>query len=408
MAATVSSVWAKPDSWALESEQQGSDPGRAEPSSDSLSAEFPSLAAAASTKTTKKKKKPQTLSLAEFTSSSFSAATANRLTVDEILVLPKAPRERTAEELERPRGFRDFGDLRNNRSRVDGGGFGDRDRDRERDSGFSMADEVDDWSKGKGTGVGGGSGVGGYERRERNGGGLFSSSRADEADNWGSNKSFVPSFDGRRDRRMGFESNGGADSENWGRRKEEEFDGRRYDRDRRGGFEVDSERWGRKEEEVMENGIGNGGGVRLRLNLQPRTLPLNGNGNGQVVGKEEKVVKEEKAVKGANPFGAARPREEVLAEKGKDWKEIEERLEAKKGEEFDRPRSRGLGRGRGERGDNGKFERSWRRDDSVDARPHSASTAEKIENGVAALIDKEEGAAAQDPPEDGVESPEED
>ncbi|KAL9252095.1 Eukaryotic translation initiation factor 4B3-like protein [Drosera capensis] len=404
MAATVSSVWTKPGSWALESEQQGSDPARSEPVSDPVSAEFPSLAAAASTKTTKKKKKPQTLSLAEFTSSSSSAASANRLTVDELLVLPKAPRERSAEELERPRGFRDFGDLRNNRSRVDGGGFGDRDRDgereRDRDSGFSRADEVDDWSKGKGTGFGGG-GVGGYERRERNGGGLFSSSRANEVDNWGSNKSFVPSSDGRRDRRMGFESNGGADSENWGRKKEEGFEGRRYDRERRGGIEVDAERWGRKEEEVVN---GNGSvGVRPRLNLQPRTLPLDG--NGQLAGKEEKAIKEEKAVKGANPFGAARPREEVLAEKGKDWKEIEERMEAKKDEGFDRPRSRGLGRGRGDRGDNGKFERSWRRDDSVDSDPHCA---EKIENGVAALIEKEEGVAAQVPPEVGVASPEED
>ncbi|GAB2219445.1 hypothetical protein Droror1_Dr00007080 [Drosera rotundifolia] len=401
MAATVSSVWAKPGSWALESEQQDSDPNRSEPVSDPVSAEFPSLAAAASTKTTKKKKKPQTLSLAEFTSSSSSAATANGLTVDELRVLPKGPRERTAEELERPRGFRDFGDLRTNRSRVDGGGFGDRDRDRERerDSGFSRADEVDDWSKGKGTGFGGGGGVGGYERRERNGGGLFSSSRADEVDNWGSNKSFVASSEGRRDRRMGFESNGGADSENWGRKKEEGFEGRRYDRERRGGFEVDAEQWGRKKEEEVVNG---NGGVRPRLNLQPRTLPLDG--NGQLAGKEE-TIKEEKTVKGANPFGAARPREEVLAEKGKDWKEIEERLEAKKGEGFDRPRSGGLGRGRGDRGDNGKFERSWRRDDSVEFRPHSA---EKIENGVAASIEKEEGVAAQVPPEDGVASAEED
>lgn len=33
---------------------------------------------------------------------------------------------------------------------------------------------------------------------------------------------------------------------------------------------------------------------------------------------------------GSNPFGAARPREEVLAEKGQDWRELEEKLESAK------------------------------------------------------------------------------
>lgn len=31
-----------------------------------------------------------------------------------------------------------------------------------------------------------------------------------------------------------------------------------------------------------------------------------------------------------NPFGAARPREEVLAEKGQDWRELEQKLESAK------------------------------------------------------------------------------
>ncbi|CAL5380126.1 unnamed protein product [Camellia sinensis] len=92
-------------------------------------------------------------------------------------------------------------------------------------------------------------------------------------------------------RRVGFESNGGADSENWVKKKEEE--GRKFGtndsggpfdslRERRGGFDsatngsVDAEAWGKKREEGSEIG-------RLKLNLQPRTLPVSdGQQNGSV------------------------------------------------------------------------------------------------------------------------------
>ncbi|KAL0348480.1 UNVERIFIED_CONTAM: Eukaryotic translation initiation factor 4B3 [Sesamum angustifolium] len=104
-----------------------------------------------------------------------------------------------------------------------------------------------------------------------------SQSRADEVDNWASKKSFVPSEPRRYEKRGGFgleSGNGGADSSNWVKRKEEEGrkTGGAFDslRERKGGFEsnrVDSESWGRKREE------GNGGS-RPRLNLQPRTLPV--------------------------------------------------------------------------------------------------------------------------------------
>jgi hypothetical protein len=72
--------------------------------------------------------------------------------------------------------------------------------------------------------------------------------------------------------------------------------------------------------------------------------------------------------KGANPFGNARPREEVLAEKGQDWKEIEEKLEAVKLKEvaaaIEKPDERspgrmGFGLSNGRKDD--RTEGSWRK-----------------------------------------------
>ena len=74
-------------------------------------------------------------------------------------------------------------------------------------------------------------------------------------------------------------------------------------------MEADPESWGRKREES--------GGNRPRLNLQPRTLPVNEEGSNSAV----------KSKGSSNPFGEARPREEVLKDKAQDIKQIEERLE---------------------------------------------------------------------------------
>jgi len=394
MAATVSSVWAKPGAWALDSEEHEEElkreidhnpPFTAAP--EPPAAEFPSLAAAASAKP-KKKNKGQTFSLAEFSSYGSAPKRApssepKRLTQDELLMLPTGPRERTAEELDRTRlggGFRNYGaDRDSSRVRVS-----DRNRDRERDSGPSRADEVDDWSKTKRMGS---FGPDRSERREKVG--FFNSSRADEVDNWASNKSFAPTSDPpRRERRMGFESysNGsGPDADNWLKRKEERAvdsdtwgrkkEDRVVDSDTWGRKKedrvVDSENWGRKKEE-SSNGSADGAGARPRLNLQPRTLPIN-NGQGQTPTEGGKP-------KGSNPFGEARPREEVLKEKGKDWKEIDEKLEAvkikdkevgtEKGEGFSR--RTGFGMGRVESGDD-KTVKSWRKPEFNDAAPSPPS-----------------------------------
>ncbi|XP_042412451.1 eukaryotic translation initiation factor 4B3-like [Zingiber officinale] len=340
MAASVS-AWLKPGGWALDAEEHdaalavGNDLNVSSLELEPQQQDFPSLATAAASKTSKKKKKPQPVSLAEFTSGKPVSYGAGRralssaaLTPDELLALPTGPRERSAEELERS-SSRGFGYSYGSRDRTNGeetnpdrwgasrvsdeprrGGFGGFNRDLEP----SRADEIDDWGASKKSSV--------PERRERVGGGkgpLFEShSRADESDNWTSTKSAAPpraaggggGFVGSRDRMSGFdmlnkdESTGGrADSDTWGRKKD---------------FTT-ADAW-KKEEDVSN-------GPRRRLVLQPRSLPLSNGDNIKPVQGETHIVSPEKKSRASNPFGAARPREEVLAEKGQDWKEIEEKLE---------------------------------------------------------------------------------
>ncbi|CAI9765461.1 unnamed protein product [Fraxinus pennsylvanica] len=397
MAATVS-AWAKPGAWALDAEENESEllqEHKQDYVKDNSSggggdtADFPSLAAAASTKT--KKKKAQTLSLQEFTTYKPSQPiVAKGLTPDEMMSLPTAPRQRSAEELDRNKlggGFKSYGSYNERPSRDEQprrqGSFN---RDSNGEFGSSRADETDNWAAGKKSTVGNG-----FERRERGErGGFFSDSqsKADESDNWGSNKAFVPSEPRRYDRRgsFGLESNnGGADTDSWVKKKEDcPKIGGAFDslRERRGGVESiggDSEAWGRKRED------GSGGiGSRPRLNLQPRTLPVS---EGQ---KGENGVKS----KGNNPFGEARPREEVLKGKGQDWKEIEEKLETTKIKEVgtESPDGQAAGKisfwsGNG-RDRLQQEERTWRKSESADSRLQSAEgtenePAEETENGSA-------------------------
>ncbi|KAL8115726.1 hypothetical protein AgCh_022283 [Apium graveolens] len=378
MAATVTSPWGnKPKSWALDAEEHEQELIQQHKSEDVADvaaplSDFPSLAAVATTKA--KKKKPQTMKLAEF--STYDATKFRENKDVDVMNLPKGPRERSAEELEMNKGFRSWGSERSDRGSRDeprrGGGFRDRES---KEFTVSRADETDNWGAKKGSGGGGGGGFERGERREK--GGFFenSQSKADESDNWGANKSYVPSERKYERQKVGFESSGGADSDNWGKKKEEE--GRKFGafdslRERRGGgFERD-ESWGKKREDV--------GGVRPKLNLQPRKVPI-----GEEV-QNGGVVKP----KGSNPFGNARPREEVLKEKGQDWKEVDEKLESLKLKEkeaaglSDGPSfgKRSFGSGNGLSGGNGeRSERSWRKPVVVDVRPQSAENTDRGENG---------------------------
>ncbi|KAI3728914.1 hypothetical protein L6452_17559 [Arctium lappa] len=379
MAATVTNAWGKPGAWALDSEEhedQLNQEKPATPRNNPPSADFPDLMTAAATKTTTKKKKSKPLSLSEFVANKPTASTyqaAKGLTTEDMMMLPTGPRERTAEELDRSRlggGFRSYGDRNNDSSNSRWGsnrstaGGGDEGRKSSREPlGYSRADETDDWGAQKK------SSVGGFDRKER---GVFfegSNSRADDSDRWVSNKSYAP-LEGRRNvRSMGIESSGGADSsDNWGKKKKEE-EGRRFGggggafdslRERRSGNELsDSDNWGRK----REDGIGGGSVNRPKLNLQPRKLPVGGGGGDTAEMKTNKGSN-------SNPFGDARPREYVLEEKGKDWREIDEKLESMKMKEVDGPK-RGF---RTAAAIEDQSEKSWRKD-------VSPSSAENSENG---------------------------
>ncbi|XP_051133783.1 eukaryotic translation initiation factor 4B3 [Andrographis paniculata] len=390
MAATVS-AWAKPGAWALDAEENESELLK-QSKEDAVgsgkggdTADFPSLSAAAAV-TKSKKKKPQKLSLQEFATFGAEKPAASSqpkgLTPDELMMLPTGPRQRTAEELDRNKlggGFRSYGGgLRDEQPRRQGS----FNRDANREIAPSRADEIDNWAAAKKSP--------GFDRRDRGDrGGFFSDqSRADEVDNWASNKSFVPSEPRRYDRRGSFgsdsnSSGGGADSNNWIKRKEEERrTGGAFDslRQRRGGFDgADSETWGKKPEEAA------GAGGRPRLNLQPRTVPVS-NTSAPASGAASPVK-----AKGSNPFGEARPREEVLKEKGQDWKEIDEKLESNKLKEVvsaghsDGAPKRGFwsGNGRDEMRQEAKAVGAWRRPPSRGSRPQSAAGSESAgpENG---------------------------
>lgn len=329
----MSSPWAKakPGAWALDAEEHEAELQKQEQDQDNNNeiADFPSLATAAATKT--KKKKGQTLSLAEFNSVSQpnQSSRPQGLTYEDPLVLPTGPRQRSAEELERSRlggGFRNYGPNNrysnnsfgsNNSEDSSGSRWGSSrvsNRDANRESQLSRADEIDNWAAAK------------KPAPVTRSGGFFDSqpSKADESDSWVSNKTETRS-------RFGFNS---------GVERKSSFDSLSRDRDN----------WGKKREDNSETER-----PRPRLFLQPRSLPVSDGGAN--------IVKP----KGVNPFGEARPREQVLAEKGMDPKEIDEKLKAVKikEEKADTPSfvRRGFGNERGGFNDG----RSWRKNDSDSA-----------------------------------------
>ncbi|KAL5706003.1 hypothetical protein ACHQM5_024220 [Ranunculus cassubicifolius] len=271
-AAVSASAWGKPGGWAQDLEKQEQEESlQQQPLSD-----FPSLSAAAVTKT--KKKKPQTVSLSEFTTGAYKANKGFLTTDVDLSILPTGPRERSADEIlgERSGGFKSYSSSSRHSNEEDrwGSSFNNN-NNKDRDRGFnrepSRADETDDWGAAKRSMT---RDRGGFSSSRGNGSGFFDSqsSKADESDNWLANKkSFVPRSGGG-----GFESTNGA---------------------------ADSKR---------EEG-------RPRLVLQPRSLPVTITVNN---GDQPPSVTK------TNPFGAARPREQVLADKGQDWKKIDEQLES--------------------------------------------------------------------------------
>lgn len=308
----MSKTWGNIGAWAAEAERAEAEEREAEAAAAASggaatpaeSQSFPSLKEAASAKP---KKKKMTMTLTEFNTGAYSASGApdyssNRLTPDEMLRLPTAPRERSAEEMQHGRL---------------GGGFSSYGRPART---MGVGDRSDSWGGGNRRPYGGFD----EEQPQRRGppprvSDLDQHSRADEVDNWAmAKKSFQPlhSQDSGRQNRYGGLSSGGGFSradevDNWTAGKKPIMPTRSSTFG--SGFARETvpepDRWGR----------GGGGGYpheRSRLNLDPPKREA----NNTVVVKTNKP----------NPFGAARPREEVLAEKGLDWKKLEMEMETKK------------------------------------------------------------------------------
>lgn len=267
-----------------------------------------------------------------------------------------------------------------------GGGYGrDRSRERgERDDGPSRADADDKWGASKKFVPSQGGERSGYEEDRGGRGGRVSDrdmpSRADEVDNWGSTKKFAPSApaEGYNDRRSsgryeerrvsmgGFEDHPRGDRDapsradevdNWGKSKKFVPTAPPPSRGSSGGgFDstyreagADADRWARKEP-VARDSDSSRVSERPRLKLAPRTTPVdnpprpassggevNGAG-GEVEQQQSSSPAQQKPKARFNPFGSARPREEILAEKGQDYRKIDAELEVPR-ERFGRPGS---------------------------------------------------------------------
>ncbi|KAL8150121.1 hypothetical protein V2J09_019929 [Rumex salicifolius] len=297
----MSKPWGGIGSWAADAEAEEREQAAAAAKSNVDLQRFPSLKDSVSSKPKKKK-----IPLSEFMAGGGTAGSRpSGLTPVEMLQLPTGPQQRSLDDYHSGnRGFSAYG-------RSSGGPPG---RMREGDSDSS-------WG-------GGHRSYGGFDDDRR--GALrrgpdydLQPSRADEVSNWGAVKKSIPppSMDSGRISR--YESHGGGsraddgDSWNFGKKPTAappppvRYNTFGYgDRD----STIDSNRWSRD------------GEVRERDNQSNRpTLVLNPpKCNGAVT--EPPVEKANKP----NPFGAARPREDILAGKGVDWKKIELEIEAKK------------------------------------------------------------------------------
>ncbi|KAF5185917.1 Eukaryotic translation initiation factor 4b1, partial [Thalictrum thalictroides] len=343
---TMSKPWGGAGAWAADAERADAEETErlaANPVVESPS--FPSLKESLGAKP-KKKNKGITLSLSEFSSGAYTAPKRDQslelskgLTHDEMIRLPTGPRERSAEEMEVGRlggGFKNYGGGRSQgssmggrRSGDDGGGDGswggrksnggfDNDRRSERapsrDSDLpSRADEVDNWAVGKKSPL---SRIdSGRERDNRYGSGdnngrqdkyssLGGGSRADEVDNWGTGKKSLPVRSSTSSFGSGFRDPLAAQADRWTRTGPPR--------------EGDRERPRLNLDPPRGNGTLNEAGDRER----PRLVlnPPSGNGSLNEAPKSTRP----------SPFGAARPREDVLAEKGVDVKKLDSDIETKK------------------------------------------------------------------------------
>eukprot|EP00898_Chlorokybus_atmophyticus_P006222 jgi/Chlat1/6600/Chrsp46S06096 len=211
-----------------------------------------------------------------------------------------------------------------NRRDDAGRGRDDMGRENEEDAGPSRADEDSNWGASKKFVPGPGRVSPGRSRSRSPGPGLGGPSRADEDSNWGSSKKFVPST------RPTERPPGGGFADRYQDRPtvDRPSEGERWGR--RGPPDALPER-GRGMERGMERGPPPPTSERPRLNLKPRSLPLPeqaaasptiaspnkpSSENGEQQPPSHAAPAEAQAPKPKpNPFGGARPREEVVKER---------------------------------------------------------------------------------------------
>jgi len=207
-----------------------------------------------------------------------------------MMMLPSGPRERSAEELDRPRGlgggFRSYGT-----GDRGGGGFDDDGRRRDADLDMpSRADEDRDWSMSKKSLAPADSGPRSRYGGLGSGGAPASVGRADDDGDWSRGKKPMPSGPSR------YPSLGGG------------FRDSPVSTD-------SSDRWSRAAPAPTK-------GVRAwrRLVLDPPKRDASATPTPPAEAGRSRP----------SPFGAARPREDVLADKGLDWKKMETEIDQKK------------------------------------------------------------------------------
>ncbi|GFQ03275.1 hypothetical protein PHJA_002471300 [Phtheirospermum japonicum] len=292
------SPWGNIGAWAADAERAEAEEREAAEKATAAQPppSFPSLKESVGAAAKQKKKTKMTLQeLRKLPSpSTYSGSAASRgLTHEELLRLPTGPKERSADDMQTGRlggGFSNYGNRPGSGGSNQGRG---RDYEGRRSYGFqdddrsggpprvsemnqhSRADEVANWASTKKPIVSeynsGQSRPGGKYSSLGGGGGPGAASRADDADNWASVKKTI-SQPQPQTRSSSFGS---------------------------GFSRPESDRWTRNEHSVVSDA------PKFEV---------------EVVAKVNKP----------NPFGTARPREEVLAEKGLDWKKLDSDIEGKK------------------------------------------------------------------------------
>ncbi|KAK6160285.1 hypothetical protein DH2020_003666 [Rehmannia glutinosa] len=275
------SPWGTIGNWAAEAERAEAEEREAAEKAAAAQPppSFPSLKEAVTTATKQKKKTKMTLHEFTMQQSTYSGSAATRgLTHEEMLRLPTGPKERSPDDMQQGRlggGFSNYG------SRPGSGGYNQgrpREYEGRRSYGFQDEDQR---------------GAPSQPRVSE----MNQSSRADEVDNWASmKKQTVPDYNSAQPRPGGkYSSLGGG-----------------------GGPGVAS----------RADDVDNWASVKKIISQPPQQSRSSSFGSG--FSRPNLIVEVVEKVNKPNPFGAARPREEVLAEKGLDWKKLDLDIEGKK------------------------------------------------------------------------------